>query len=105
MQKVELNLESLAELDSGKIQACFAAELKRAVADCVNRPSNKKNRTVNLLLTMTPKMNENDGSCEGIKVAFDVKSNVPARSTNAYDMGVTQAGQAWFTSDEEATVD
>ncbi len=41
-----------------------------------------------------------ESQCEGVFVAFDVKSTIPPRKTEAYPLGITTQGQAWFASEE-----
>lgn len=99
MPKLELNLENLKDLGDGKIQVAFGLELQRALKDCLNRPNEKKARKVTLEVSATPIAQE--GECEGVNVAFDIKSTVPARRTQSYPLKITTAGQAWWMAESE----
>lgn len=99
MAKFELSLENLKELGDGKVQVAFGLELKRALMDCLNRPNEKKARKVTLDVSVTPVAQ--DGDCEGVNVAFDIKSTVPARKTQSYPLRITTQGQAWFQVETE----
>ena len=100
--RFELNLENLKELDGGKVQVAFGLELKKCLMDCLNRPNEKKSRKVSLECYVTPIAADRD--CEGVTVAFDVRSSVPARKTEGYKLGITTQGQAYFVEEtaEEA---
>jgi hypothetical protein len=102
-ERVELSLDNLTDLDDGKVQLMFAMELKRALLDCLNRPGEGKARKVSLICAVVPEADE-AGNCEGVRVSFDVKSTLPARKTLQYPMGITKAGQAWFSKEEEEDV-
>lgn len=97
--RVQLTLENLKELDSGKVQVAFAKELQRCLLDCINRPNDKKSRKTTLEVSVVPKALE--GQCEGVFVAFDVSSKIPPRKTDAYPLGITTAGQAFFSVGSE----
>ncbi len=100
MAHIKLTLESIArELDSGKIQVGFAKELERVLQDCLNRPSNKKKRTVTMTFSIVPEAHE--GQCEGIRLAADIKSTIPARASSEYPLGINVNGQAWFTLEDD----
>jgi hypothetical protein len=84
----------------------FQAELKRAILDCVNRPTNKSARKVNLLVAVKPKADE-QGNIDGLRLTFDVKATLPPRTSAEYDLAVTNQGQAVVlveSEDEEADV-
>lgn len=97
-ERVELTLSNLKDLDQGKVPIMFGLELKKALQDCLNRPSLKKARKVTLELEITPVANE--GECEKVLIGFDVKSRIPPRRTEAVPLGITHAGQAWFYNEE-----
>lgn len=99
MPRVELTLENLKDLDSGKVQVAFGKELQRCLMDCLNRPNEKKPRKTTLELTVAPIAA--DGECEKVSIAFDVTSKIPARKTEAYSLGINTVGQAWFHAEEE----
>lgn len=104
MERMELTLEHLADLDEGKVQLMFAAELKRALLDCLNRPTEKKVRKVSLLVEIKPQCDQ-EGNCENVNIGFDVKASIPARRTKVYELGITNGGQAFFMVDADADVE
>lgn len=96
MSLIPLNLESLKELDAGKVSVAWDHELKRAVSDCMDRPGDKKPRVVTLELAITPVVSE-DGGCEGAHGEFQIKSKVPTRKSRVYDFGVNRKGHVYFS--------
>jgi hypothetical protein len=46
MPLTEFNVQSLADLDDGRVSIAFAQELRRAVIDCMDRPGDKNARKV-----------------------------------------------------------
>lgn len=103
MERVELTLASLADLDDGKVVLMFGAELKRCLQDCLNRPTDGKARKVSLVCSVKP-VADDDGDCRGVRMGFDVKSALPPRTTIEYPLDVTKAGQAVFNREAESDV-
>lgn len=83
--KIPMTLNSLGELDNGKIVAAFDHELRHVVRDCVDRPGDKSSRVVTLQLNVTPDPDERS-LCETVLCEFTVKSQVPPRRTKAYQL-------------------
>lgn len=104
-ERVQLSLADVGSLDDGKIHLMFAAELKRCIQDCLNRPGEEKPRKVNLIMELAPIQDEDLGDCRSLKMATDVKSTLPPRRTKQYELGVTKTGQAFFTVEEEDEFD
>ena len=69
MPFVELDLASLQDLDDGRVAVAFQHELKRAVQDCIDRPADKKPRTVTLELAIKPniKFRKSDSGASSIQ--------------------------------------
>ena len=92
------SLDSLKELDGGRVAEAFTQAVRRAVADCEDRPSEENARKVILQLELLPIMD--DGRCEGVAAAFQVKDTIPTRKSRVYNFGV-KADQKLFFSDED----
>lgn len=89
--KIRLSLATLGQLDLGKIDAAFAAELRHVVKDCIDRPHEESARKVVLELAVTPRAS--DGVCSVVDGEFTLKSTVPPRRTRPYEMAVHASGQ------------
>jgi hypothetical protein len=79
----KLTVETLHELDFGSIGIAFEKHLARVVQDCIDRPGDKRARTVLLEMKVVPVV-EIRGStidCEGAKGTFKLKSKVPSVMT------------------------
>lgn len=79
MPFLELTLASLDQLDDGRVSKAFLHELQRAVKDCMDRPGDKKPRTVTLELNIKPVVSSEGGliEMEGADGEFTIKSKVP----------------------------
>lgn len=100
MPIVQLNFKSLADLDDGRIATAFEHEIKRAVQDCYDRPSDKKPRTITLEFQLTP-ITENNGGVvetEGCHGEFKIKSKVPERRSKTYEFKANKQGHLSFSS-------
>ena len=96
MPLVPLTLESLNDLDDGRVAVAFMLELKRAVADCMDRPGDKNAREVSLVLKLAPVVAD-DGQCDSAHGEFQIKSKVPTRKSRVYDFGVNRKGHVYFS--------
>lgn len=79
------NTEALARLDGGRLRVGLDQALKRATADCEDRPGLKKPRRITLEIEITPVM-EGGGTLDSVVLDFSIKERVPARSSKAYSM-------------------
>ncbi len=91
MPVMQLSLESIKDLDDGRVSVAFMHELKRAVADCQDRPGDKNSRTVTLEVKLEPVIDEG-GQCEEVKGEFQIKSKVPQRKSKTFSFGVRRGG-------------
>ncbi len=96
MSLLALTLKSLEELHGGMVSKLFDRELKTAVADCKDRPGDKRPRVVTLRVSLTP--NEVAGECETIEAAFTAATSLPKKQTRAYPMLVHHNDQISFSS-------
>jgi len=90
-----LSLETLHNFDYGKASAAVSVALKRAVDDIRDRPGEKTPRKVNLMMLLTPQIQQ-DGDVTDANVGFEISCNIPKWKTTAKPAGVTQAGGLFF---------
>lgn len=97
-QLKKLTLESLAEIDGGRLKIAFEQALKRIIEDCEDRPGVKKARTLNLQLDVLPAPDAT-GVCDDAKVQATITDNVPKRKTKIWDMSLRKGGHLLFRPD------
>lgn len=98
LTNIGVGLDTLKELDAGRVSVAFAHELKRAVLDCLDRPGDGKARTVTLICTLKPTIDD-QGDCDSVKGSFAIRAKMPERSSKTYDFGVTNKGHLYFQAD------
>jgi hypothetical protein len=91
----QFTFKDLAEFDGGVIAAAVNAAIKRAVADCDDRPALKAGREVTLKLKFTPLIDA-DGVAEEARFEFAMGEKLPGRSSKAYSMGLRKGGVLTF---------
>lgn len=80
----ELNLKTLLEnLDGGRVAQAFQADLRHCINDMEDRPGDDKDRTVTLVLKLTPVIDD-EGHLDEVKGKFQTASKVPNRRSKAY---------------------
>jgi len=95
----ELTLKSLKELDGGRVNEAFAQAMKRAVADCEDRPDVTDARKVALQCELVPVIGEGGKHLDTVSFRFQVKDTIPTRKSRVYSASVKSGGRlAW--SDE-----
>ena len=102
MPLFNLSIETLKDCDCGAAAEAFNRALKRAIADCCDRPGEDRVRKIVLQAELEPIAE--DGRCDDIAVCFQVKEVLPSLQTTPLKMSVrTQAGQMTlvFESEEE----
>lgn len=104
MPLVQFDIASLGDLDDGRVAVAFAHELRRAVMDCMDRPGDKKSRTVTLEFCLIPVVGE-DGQCEGAEGEFQIKSKVPTRKSKTYSFNTNRKGHLVYSSNSPDAVD
>lgn len=95
----ELTLESLANLDGGRIGTAFQLSLKRAIQDCEDRPGVKKPREITLKLGILPVAAADDATCDEVAYQCVVSDSVPKRQTRIYSARVRSGGKAAFNDE------
>jgi hypothetical protein len=87
-------IQDLQTLDGGAIAIAIDHDMRRAVTDCLDRPGNKRPRSVVLKIHLTPQMLGND--CDGVNVDFEINASIPKKSTRSYTMKPNLKGQLIF---------
>jgi hypothetical protein len=88
----KLTVETLHELDFGSIGIAFQKHLARVVQDCIDRPGDKRARTVLLEMKVVPVV-EIRGS------TIELKSKVPDHETQELDFAVRHDGSLVFNEE------
>lgn len=83
----QFGLDTLTELDGGRVVEAWNQALRRALGDCKDRPAVKKDRKVTLELRLRPVVEEDRDvtECEG---HFLVKDTVPTRESKDYSFAM-----------------
>lgn len=94
------SISELAKVDGGRIATTFDELVRKAIADCEDRPGNKRPRTVSLVLSLVPRVREG-GECYEVEFGFDVKSTVPTTHSPAYFGSIRKGSEgAGFVFDD-----
>jgi len=91
----ELNLQSLASIDEGRVDKAFARHLKRAIQDCEDRPGDKKPRKITVTALVSPIMLQ-DGAVSNVSVECEISSTVPKHVSRLVECTVKHGGRALF---------
>lgn len=106
MAMMLFNLETLKDLDMGKVVKAFEHELKRCVQDCLDRPGDTTARQVTLSMQIKPVTDPmHTDVCDTVSGEFEIKGKVPVRRTRVYSFGVKKTGSLMFSSDSPDNVD
>lgn len=102
----QLTLESLTKLDDGRVPVAFQRQMQRAITDCMDRPNDKKPRTVTLDVEITPVTTVDGGviECENVEIEFKIASKVPTLKSKTYSCRVNKNGQAAFSTESPENV-
>jgi hypothetical protein len=100
-----LSLDSLKELDGGKIANAINLHLKRAANDCYDRPGDKKPRKVSLEISVVPVLDSEARSCSEVKAQVHVASSVPKHRTREISLGLKPNGALVFNPDSPDRID
>lgn len=99
-----LALDTLKEIDGGKIQEALNLHLRRVSLDCKDRPADGTARTVTMTIKMVPDMDP-DGSCDRCKMTVEFGSKIPGHRTRAIEIGLKANGTPVFNPDSPTNVD
>lgn len=98
MGALEFTIDSLKDLDNGKAAEALRRHLRRAAADCEDRPGDSSPRKVQLSIAMVPVMDD-QGNCDQVKLRIEASSTVPKHRTRVYSMGLRRGGMLVFNPD------
>lgn len=90
-QLQKLSLAALGEIDDGRLATAFDQAIKRAADDCNDRPGEKRKRCVVLQIEFEPVLDQ-DGVCDSVKSAVQIKDTIPTRKSRSYDFGLRKGG-------------
>lgn len=91
VERLQLSIQSLDELDNGIVALQFLKHLQRAAADCLDRPGDKTKRKVTLEFTFSPAADQS-GSADTADCVAEIKSKIPVHRSRTYEMGLSKAG-------------
>ena len=107
--KMQLSLETLKDFDMGKASVAWQKALGQVVRDCLDRPGDKKVRSVVMTTSIKPIVQQ-DGDVIDCEVEFTVDRKVPAWQTASRPAIPTKKGQLFFNdmapdNPRQATID
>lgn len=100
MPEIELTLESLKDLDFGKVEVAFRRHLKRAVDDCMDRDMDHTARVVALVFKLAPEKRQG-GPADRVLLQCQVTSKVPPHASAVFRCAPRRGGQLAFKADCE----
>lgn len=109
MSRQPLSLTTLENFDVGKAYVAWQQALKRAVLDCLDRIGEKKARTVVLVTSIVPVLQQ-DGDVVDANVDFKITISLPPWQTATRPVGVSRDGSLFFQElieedDRQTTLD
>lgn len=81
--RLKVGLKTIAQMDLGKIEAAFDGHIKRAAADCMDRPGDRSARKVALIVTLRPGK-EQAPTGDYVDMECDIKSTIPAHKSRTF---------------------
>jgi hypothetical protein len=108
MPQMLFNLETLKDIDLGKVSKAFDIAVRRCVQDCIDRPGDKNGRLATLKMKITPvlEQDESGARCEVVTGEFEVHDSVPKRRSKPYSFRVkAKTGGLSFSFDSPDEVD
>lgn len=77
------SLGEVGKVDAGRVVEAFDAHVRKAIADCDDRPGNKRPRVVALKLSLVPRVRE-QGEAYEVSFAFAVEAKIPTTQSPEY---------------------
>ena len=103
LKRIE-EIESLAELDDGRLALAFTRHITRLIHDCENRPADEKARTLTINVAIKPTLIEG-GYLTDFGVEASIKSKVPDHVTRTINCRVKNGHGGAFNTMSEDNVD
>lgn len=100
LKRVVLAFDTLGELLDGKVAAMLKTHLRRAAADCIDRSTEVKSRTVTLSFEFSP-MVDQDGYADRASCKISAKSKLPVHITTAIEFELNPEGFLFNVHDPE----
>lgn len=100
----ELNLDGVAHIGGGTVDVAFSKHMKRAIVDCDDRPGDKNARTITLVVSVRPVMQQ-DGAVMDVNVECSVSSSIPKHVSKTVECRVKADGRALFNDMNESDVE
>jgi len=94
--KRTLTLQSISELDNGRVCIAFNQALRLATLDIVDRPADKSARKIHLIAELRPVLNKDTAVLDVVDTEFIVKKVLPVQRSAPYPMLATGDGQQVF---------
>jgi len=91
VERLQLSIQSLDELDNGIVALQFLRHLQRAANDCLDRPGDKTTRKVTLEFSFSPVCDQS-GTADTAACVAEIKSKIPVHRSKTYEMGLSKAG-------------
>lgn len=103
MARVVLTLETLNQLDMGRVAEAWKQAVERCVRDCHDRPADERARQIMLQLDIRP-VCDDSGMPDGASGEFKIKDKLPHRQSKTYSFSASKNGQLVFNeaSDDDA---
>lgn len=91
-----LTLQTIGDLDRGKVALAFNHALRVATLDVLDRPADKTARKVTLTVELRPKLDKHSAALDVIENEFIIKTTVPNQRSASYPMVADQEGRQIF---------
>lgn len=96
--QVRLGLDTLGMLQQGVLATAFQKDLEFLVRDCVDRPGDKRPRTLSLKMTIEPNPGD-EGICDQVNAEFSITAGVPNRRSRTFNLAVSGNGAVMVNPD------
>lgn len=95
-QKSVLTLQTIADIDKGRIGLAVNQAIRLITQDITDRPADKTKRKVVVTIEMKPVLDSTTATLDVIENEFTVEAKVPKRRSAAYPMLPTSDGRQMF---------
>ena len=93
IREVQLGFAELAELDGGRFNNVFRAQLSAVANDCMDRgAADSTKRTLTVKIDIVPVIDVETGECDQVNVQLHSATKIPATRSNVARMRTTRAG-------------